>query len=249
MEIKDFFHDNPNIAVAFSGGTDSSFLLYCAQKYGKACKAYYVKSAFQPEFEMIDAKKIAEFLHVNMKIIHADILSDDNIAGNPRNRCYYCKKKIMSLIRNEAQKDGFDVIVDGTNISDSVEDRPGMKALSELNIMSPLRQCELTKEMIREKSKSAGLFTWEKSAYACLATRISTGEKITEEKLNAIEMAEKYLYSLGFRDFRVRISGDNAKIQITSDMFPLIIENRIQINRELKKYYGSVLLDLEERNG
>ena len=146
-----------------------------------------------------------------------------------------------------AKADGFSVLLDGTNASDDASDRPGMRALSELSVGSPLRECGLSKEEIRRLSKEAGLFTHDKPAYACLATRIPTGETITEEKLRRTEIAESYLYGLGFRDFRVRSQKDVAKLQIKEWDLPRLAESRKQILQELKQYYTSVLLDLEVR--
>ncbi len=247
MDLKEFFSEHPKIAIAFSGGTDSAYLLYAASKYAKETKAYYVDSAFQPEFEKEDAKRMAEELGVALKILHPDVLDDEKITSNPANRCYFCKRKVFENITAEASKDGFCVIADGTNASDDANDRPGFKALAELSVLSPLRMCGLTKDMIRSLSHEAGLFTWNKPAYACLATRIRTGEKITAEKLQATEAAEKYLFSLGLSDFRVRRTGDSAKIQVLREQMQSVIENREKIVSELKKYYSEVTLDLEGR--
>ena len=147
-----------------------------------------------------------------------------------------------------AKKDGFFVLLDGTNASDDYDDRPGMKALSELQVLSPLRLCGLKKEQIRALSKEAGLFTWNKPAYACLATRITTGREITKADLEKTEKAENYLTELGFSDFRVRLLFDSAKIQVTNGQFELLIKKRNEILKELKKYYKSVLLDMEARD-
>jgi len=248
MDLKDFFSEYSAIAIAFSGGADSAYLLYSAKKNAKRVKAYYVKSAFQPEFEKNDAKRLADELEVDLKIIYADVLSDKNIADNSCNRCYYCKKKMMSIIKAEARKDGFDVVADGTNASDNLEDRAGSKALKELSVLSPLRLCGLTKKEIKQLSEKAGLFTFNKPAYACLATRIKTGELITKEKLVKTEWAENLLYSIGFRDFRVRMEENTAKIQILSGQLGLLLEKREEILKKLKKEYSFVLLDLEMRD-
>ena len=247
MKLREFFDNNKNVAIAFSGGVDSAYLLYEAAHSSAVICAYYVKSDFQPEFELNDAKRIAGELNVTLKIINVDVLSSSEIASNPDNRCYYCKKKIFSTIMKEAAASGFNVIADGTNASDKITDRPGMKALAELSVRSPLRECGLTKDDIRRLSKEAGLFTWDKPAYACLATRITSGELITREKLRRTEISEAYLATLGFSNFRIRSFGDNAKIQISDNQLLKLISTKNQINLELKKYYSSVLLDLEER--
>lgn len=248
MNLKEFFVKNPRVAVAFSGGVDSGYLLYAAKKYATNVCAYYVKSDFQPQFELDDAIKLAKELDAEMKIINLDILSVPFVKENPENRCYYCKKAIFSAIINEAKKDGYRVLIDGTNASDDENDRPGVKALRELSVLSPLKECGLTKMDIRKESKEAGLFTWDKTAYACLATRVATNEEITTEKLSATECAENYLLSLGFTDFRIRLKNGVGKIQINEVQMPLIIKNRKRILKFLKKYYDSVVLDLEVRS-
>lgn len=249
MELSAFFEQHDRIALAFSGGVDSSYLLYAAMQCGANIRAYYVKSAFQPQFELEDAKKLAAQLHADLQVISVDILSVPAITANPSDRCYDCKKVIFSCIAAQALADGYPTLIDGTNASDDTGDRPGMRALKELSVLSPLREYGLTKHQVRQLSKEAGLFTWNKPAYACLATRIPTGTVITEENLKKTELAEDYLASLGFCDFRVRLLDDTAKIQISEAQIPLLMEHRTSIITELKKYYHHILLDLEVRNG
>lgn len=254
MQIEDkeaalltFLQEKGKIAIAFSGGTDSAYLLYAAAKSGAEVKAYTVKSVFQPAFETADAKKLARELSVALEVIPVDILQEESIAKNPANRCYHCKKRIFRTILEHASRDGFRVLCDGTNASDDAADRPGMAALRELEVLSPLQSVGLTKSEVRELSKRAGLFTWDKPAYACLATRIPTGTVITKEDLARTERAEDYLSGLGFRDFRVRLAGEAAKLQIPADRFELLVRKRREILSELKQYYKEVLVDLEER--
>lgn len=247
MDLMRFFKENPRAAVAFSGGVDSAYLLWAAVRSGAQVKAYYVKTQFQPQFELEDALRLAKELGVQIEILPLDILCNQTVAENPADRCYHCKKTIFTAILTAAKADGFDLLLDGTNASDDAGDRPGMRALAELSVRSPLRECGLTKGEIRRLSEEAGLFTHDKPAYACLATRIPTGEAITAEKLRRTEMAESYLSSLGFRDFRVRTQKGGAKLQVTASDLKKIMENREQIMEELKKYYSSVVLDLEVR--
>ena len=162
MELNEFFAAHPEVAVAFSGGVDSAYLLYAAKRAAKRVKAYYACSAFQPQFELEDAKRLAAELDVQMQIIPLDVLADAQVAENPKNRCYYCKKRIFGAITAQALRDGFSVLLDGTNASDDADDRPGMRALEELSVLSPLRLCGLTKAQIRALSKEAGLFTWDR---------------------------------------------------------------------------------------
>ena len=247
MEIQEFFEQNPKVALAFSGGVDSSYLLYAAVQCGAQVHPYYVKTAFQPQFEYEDALRLAKQLGITVTTIQLNPLEDPAEAANPANRCYYCKCHVFTAITEAAHRDGYQVLLDGTNASDQVDDRPGMKALQELSVRSPLRLCGLTKAEIRRQSREAGLFTWNKPAYACLATRIPTGEEITLEKLQNTEKAEGYLFSLGFSNFRVRKLGDSARIQLPEDQIPNLMAHRREILTELKKYYKNVLLDLEVR--
>ena len=247
MTLQEFFRENPKAALAFSGGVDSAYLLYAAQQCGAQVRAYYVKTAFQPLFELEDARRLAEQLHADMRELTVDILVNDTVRSNPADRCYHCKQLIFSEILRAAERDGFSVLMDGTNASDDAGDRPGMRALRELSVRSPLRECGLTKQEIRERSREAGLFTWDKPAYACLATRVPTDMEITADRLERTERAEACLSALGFRDFRVRLSGDAAKIQVKETQLALVLEQREAILEELKKIYTDVWLDLEVR--
>ena len=247
MDLKQFFESVPEAAIAFSGGVDSAYLLYAAMQFGKRVKAYYVKTAFQPQFELEDAFRLAKELGADLQVLEVDILCETAVTANPADRCYHCKKVLFSRILQAAKADGFSVLLDGTNASDDASDRPGMRAISELSVRSPLRECGLTKGKIRQLSKEAGLFTHDKPAYACLATRIPIGEEITAAKLQRTERAEAYLSQWGFRDFRVRCQGDTAKIQIRETNLSLLIQHREVILKELKQYYTSIVLDLEVR--
>lgn len=247
MTLQDFFKAQPNVALAFSGGVDSAYLLYAAVNSGAKVTAYYVKTPFQPQFEYEDALTLAAELGAEMKTIRLDVLQDENIAANPKNRCYYCKKRIFSAILEAAQTDGYCVIIDGTNASDDASDRPGMVALQELQVRSPLREAGLTKAEIRRLSKEAGLFTHNKPAYACLATRIPAGTGITQELLDKTERCEEYLKNLGFSDFRIRYFEGSARLQLPEAQLPALFERRAEILAFLKQHYPAVLLDLEVR--
>lgn len=246
--MEEFFKRNPKVAVAFSGGVDSAYLLYVAQKYAKDVCAYYVKTQFQPKFELEDAVRLSKQLGAKLNILLLNILTVPNVCENPPERCYYCKKAIFGAIMEAAAADGYTVLLDGTNASDDVKDRPGMRALKELSVLSPLRECGLTKTQIRVLSKEANLFTWDKPAYACLATRIPTGETITGKKLCDTEKAEEYLFSLGFTDFRVRSQDGHARLQIPEKQLERLLKYRKDILVKLKEYYKTVSLDLEVRS-
>ena len=247
MELKDYFAQHPKVAVAFSGGVDSAYLLYAARAAGAQTMAYYVHSPFQPAFELEDAERLCRELNQPLRILEADPLGDPRVRANPDNRCYYCKQTIFGLIRRAAAEDGYSVLLDGTNASDDAADRPGMRALTELEVLSPLRLCGITKAQVRALSREAGLFTWDKPAYACLATRIPTGQEITAEALRRVEQAETALARLGFRDFRVRLVGDAAKLQVTCGQLPMVLEHREQILETLSPLFGAVTLDLQPR--
>jgi len=244
VDLTDFFAKHTRVAVAFSGGVDSAYLLYSAKRAGAEVCAYYVKSAFQPGFELEDAVRLAGGLHADLKIVRADVLGVPEIAANASDRCYHCKKCMLTAVMREAVRDGFQTLLDGTNASDDVDDRPGMRAVRELGVLSPLRECGVTKAGIRRLSREAGLFTHDKPAYACLATRIPTGEAITAAALEKTEKAEAYLFSLGFTDFRIRMLDGMARIQVPQAQAARLMEDRARIVGELGKYYRGVLLDL-----
>ena len=247
MTLTEFFKENKKAAIAFSGGVDSAYLLCAALKSGADVRAYYAKSAFQPQFELDDARRLAETLSADMRVLTLDVLADEAVAANPADRCYHCKRRIFSAIAAAAADDGYTLLLDGTNASDDAGDRPGMRALRELSVRSPLRECGLTKPEIRRLSREAGLFTWDKPAYACLATRVPSGERLTLEKLENTERAEDFLFSLGFTDFRVRLSNGAARLHFPENQLPRLLERRAEILRELKKTYSAVMLDLEVR--
>ena len=255
MTLQEFFTEHPKTALGFSGGVDSSYLLYAGIKAGADIRPYFIKTAFQPEFELEDAKKLAVSLEAEMTILPLNVLELAAVRENPSDRCYHCKNAIFSRILEAAEKDGFQEIMDGTNASDDAGDRPGMRALRELRVLSPLRSCGVTKKALREYSRNAGLFTWNKPAYACLATRVPTGCSIDQEILKKIERAETGLTRLGFSDFRVRVWKDpagqdswNARLQLTESQFSLLAEKRLEVLELLKPDFSQVLLDLSARS-
>ena len=247
MTLQEFFTEHPKAALGFSGGVDSSYLLYAGIKAGADIRPYFIKTAFQPEFELEDAKRLCAQLGAELYIIELDALANPDVVKNPANRCYYCKTGLFGTLQARAKADGYTVLLDGTNASDDAGDRPGMKALTEMSVLSPLRLCGLTKAQIREFSREAGLFTWEKPAYACLATRVPTGEAITEALLARVEGAEQVLFSLGFTDFRVRVFYDAARVQLKPAQMQQALSRRSEILENMKPYFKIVLLDLNGR--
>ena len=246
-QLLDWLRGQKKVAVAFSGGVDSSYLLWAAAESGAAVTAYYVSTAFQPAFEGEDARRLCAALGVTLRTVTLDVLSCPEVTENTPRRCYFCKQRVFTAIWDAAKADGCAVLCDGTNGSDDASDRPGMAALRELRVASPLREAGLTKAEIRELSRQAGLFTWDKPAYACLATRIPTGTAITAADLRRTEMAEGYLMSLGFRDFRVRLFGGAARIQLREAQLPLFLQHREAVVTTLRQWYPAVLLDGEVR--
>ena len=190
MTLEDFFARHPRTALGFSGGTDSAYLLYAGLSLGADVRPYYIKTQFQPEFELADASRLARELGVELVVIEADILAADTVAENPPERCYYCKRTLFSLLAERAASDGYTELLDGTNASDDPGDRPGTRALAELGVLSPLRDCGVTKAEVRRLSREAGLFTHDKPSYACLATRIPAGRRIEPEALRRIDVVD-----------------------------------------------------------
>ena len=247
MTLQEFFRENPLVALGFSGGADSAYLLWEAVNNGAQVRPYYVNSQFQPEFELRDARRLCEELSVELAVIPLDVLGSPKVRENPPDRCYHCKRAIFGALRERALSEGFPVLIDGTNASDDAGDRPGMRALRELAVRSPLRECGLTKADIRRDSKEAGLFTWNKPAYACLATRVPGGEPLEAGLLERIERAEDCLFSLGFTDFRVRVFGGGARLQVPEGQLALAVERRREILAGLEGLFPAVMLDLRER--
>lgn len=247
MTLLAFFKENPKAALGFSGGVDSSYLLYAGVQAGADIHPYYIKTAFQPQFELDDAERLCAQLGVPLTVLELDVLKNEAVTANPPDRCYYCKTALFGALSARALADGYTLLLDGTNASDDAGDRPGMRALKELHVCSPLRECGLTKAEIRRLSREAGLFTWDKPAYACLATRIPSGDAITAEKLLATERAEAFLFSLGLTDFRVRNYHGAARLQFPEAQLNAVLAHRAEILQELKKDYPAVLLDLEVR--
>ena len=247
MTLEQFFQENPRCALGFSGGVDSAYLLYAGVRAGADIRPYFIKTAFQPAFELADARKLAEGLGAEVTVLELDALADPRVAANPADRCYFCKQNLFRTLKERAIADGYPVLLDGTNASDEAGDRPGMRALAELSVRSPLRECGLTKDEIRARSREAGLFTWDKPAYACLATRVPAGEAITADLLARVEGAEDALFRLGYTDFRVRVFHSAARLQLPRGQMERAVREAETIQAALKPYFTPILLDLEGR--
>ena len=214
QDLLEFLKVLDKVMIAFSGGVDSTFLLKAlVDTLGtEKVTALTVVSPYIPNWEIEEAKICAEGLNIRHEFLKVGI--SDEIKNNPENRCYLCKKKIFSEIKKRAVELGFEHVVDGTNFDDLADYRPGLKALEELKIISPLLVCKMTKNEIRLLSKKMELNTWNKPSYACLLTRIPHGTAITEKSLRMIEKSEKHLFDKGIHAVRVRIHGDLARIEL-----------------------------------
>jgi uncharacterized protein len=234
------------VAVAFSGGVDSSFLCHAAAAaLGKRAIAITVVSPMLPKSEIDCAALVTGKVGIEHILIEESEI-DEEVAANPKERCYYCKKIEFGNILQEAKKRGISTVLDGSNLDDLGDYRPGLKALSELQIFSPLREAGLTKQEIRDLSKRFDLPTWDKPAFACLASRIPYGERIDRDKLSRVEKAEVRLQEAGFRQFRVRSHGDIARIEVAPEERRRFFDEKLldNISRAFKSY-GFLYVSLE----
>lgn len=245
--LREFFEQHPKVALAFSGGVDSAYLLWVASQLNVDVLPIFIKSQFQPDFELADAKRLADEFSVKLQVIELDLSQHPTVLANRSDRCYDCKKLILNTIIQAANQQGYDCLIDGNNASDDASDRPGMRAVAELEVLSPLRLAGLGKAEIRRLSKEAGLFTWDKPAYSCLATRIATDQPIELSDLDRIEQAEAALSELGLRDFRVRLIGQSAKLEVTEEQLAWVVSQRAVILDKLRPTFDRVLLDLATR--
>lgn len=245
--LGNFFEQHPRVALAFSGGCDSAYLFYAALACGAQVEAYYVCSSFQPAFERADARRLAELFRGKLHELSVDVLADAQVRENPAERCYFCKRRIFSAIAHAAQTDGYTTIIDGTNASDDAFDRPGMRALQEMQVLSPLRLCGMEKKMVRALSRTAGLFTWDKPAYACLATRVPTGVPITAEMLEKVERVETRLAEMGFSDFRARLNGNGVRLELPEVQMEYLLQRRLEVLAALEADFSEITLNLRAR--
>ncbi|MBR2215633.1 MAG: ATP-dependent sacrificial sulfur transferase LarE [Selenomonadaceae bacterium] len=237
-----------SVAVAFSGGVDSTFLLKTAHDaLGDNAIAITATSASFPKRELKEAQEFCHQEKIRQIICESEELAIEGFSQNPQNRCYLCKKALFQKLQAIASEQGIRYVAEGSNMDDNGDYRPGLKAVAELAVRSPLRQASLWKEEIRALSKEMGLPTWEKPSFACLASRFPYGETITKEKLFMVENAEDFLLKKGFRQVRVRIHGSLARLEILPTEFSKVFAGdlREEIVRELKAYgFSYVSLDL-----
>jgi uncharacterized protein len=249
QKLEDLIWEYGNMAVAFSGGVDSTFLLQVAHGVlGERLLAVTARSSTYPEREYNEAVSFVRQRGIRHVTLFSEELDIEGFAQNPQDRCYFCKKELYAKIFALAKKHGVSCVADGTNFDDLGDYRPGMKALAEFGVVSPLLAAGLTKAEIRELSKQLGLPTWDKQSFACLASRFPYGQEITKEKLTIIEQAEQYLLDRGLRQVRVRCHGDLARIEVDPGerqaFFSATVMN--EVNQSLKNAgFAYVTLDLQ----
>lgn len=236
-----------SLAVAFSGGVDSTFLLKVAHDVlGDNVLAITARSATFPEREFKEAVEFAKSIGAKHEIIVSEELDIEGFSDNPTNRCYLCKNELFTKIKESAERHGIKYIADGSNVDDLGDYRPGLQAIKELGVVSPLREAGLTKDDIRTLSKEMGLPTWDKPAFACLSSRFPYGNKITREKLEMVDKGEQFLLEKGFKQVRVRHHGDLARIEVaTSERSKFFDEKLMDSIYEAFKGFGFTYVSLD----
>ncbi len=245
--LKSYLKDLGSVAVAFSSGVDSTFLLKVAHDVlGEKAIAVTARASSFPKREMQEAGEFCATFGIRHIAFDINVLQIPGFSENPQNRCYICKTQIFKAIKAHAETCGIANICEGSNIDDLGDYRPGLKAIDELGILSPLRAANLTKTVIRELSRELNLSTWNKPSFACLASRFPYGETISSEKLLMVDRAEQFLMDLGFKQFRVRIHGATARIEVIPDDFEKLLAHREQIVAEFKQIgFTYVSMDLQ----
>ena len=215
--------------VAFSGGVDSTFLLYAAREaLGERAVAATASSPTFPERELKEAEAFCAAHGVRHFVFPSEELEVEGFAQNPKNRCYLCKRELFGKILAIAREQGVAAVLEGSNVDDDGDYRPGLRAVAELGILSPLRRHGFSKPDIRALSRHFGLPTWDKQSFACLSSRFPYGDTISVEKLGMVDRAEQLLMDLGFRQLRVRIHGNLARVELEPEQFPRFMEPEVR---------------------
>ena len=226
--LKEHIKSLESVVVGFSGGVDSSFLVKVAKDVlGDKVLAVTARSATYPEREYNEAVQFATEHNIKHLVITSEELDVEGFAQNPLNRCYLCKSELFTKINQIALENEFKYVLEGSNLDDLSDYRPGLQAVTELNVVSPLREAGLTKDEIRELSREYGLVTWNKPSFACLSSRFPYGHTITREKLGMVDKAEQFLLDQGFRQVRVRHHGEIARIELASNEMSHIMKDNL----------------------
>ncbi len=248
-KLREIIRQMGTLAIAFSGGVDSTYLLnVAAEELGEDVLAITAVSPTYPQRERQRSIDLAKNIGARQMLFDSGETDLPEFKSNPPDRCYFCKKELFLQVGRIAQDEGIARIADGSNVDDLQDHRPGMAALKELGVRSPLRECGMTKNDVRERSKTLGLSTWDLPSFACLASRFPYGTPITEDALKRIEQAETALYDLGFKIIRVRHHGDTARIELGRDEIDLLLKEslRTKVVSAIKNTgYKYVALDLE----
>jgi len=244
--LKDILKKQKKVCIAYSGGTDSDFLLNVAKEVlGENVIAIIGNGVMMAEKDLKDAVRLVEKTGVRYYIAEVDLFSVDKFKNNDKERCYFCKRTIMSSLREKAKELGFEIILDGKNFDDAKVYRPGAKAAEEMGIKSPLCKAEFTKEEIRLAAKEMGIDTWNKASNSCLATRFPYDTVLTSEKFEMVEKAEKLISDYAIESGRVRLHGDVARIEIPKSNFSQFIDNRELLESIKQLGFKYITLDLE----
>lgn len=247
LELKKYLLSLNSVAVAYSSGVDSTFLLKTAVDtlHRDNVLALTAKSYSFPKRELDESIQFCKSENIRQIVFESEELSIDGFSNNPPDRCYICKKELFSKIKGIARENNINAVVEGSNADDINDYRPGMRAVAELDILSPLKKVGLTKNEIRALSKQLGLKTWNKQSFACLSSRFVYGEKITVQKLDMIDKSEQLLLDLGFKQVRVRIHNDVARIEVLPNEIERVMQFKDAIYSKFKEYgFRYVTLDL-----
>ena len=245
-QLKEFLLSQGSLAVAFSGGVDSTFLLKVAHNtLGDKCVAVTASSCSFPERELNEARVFCVEHGIRHIVVHSEELEIEGFQHNPKNRCYLCKHELFEKIWAIARNEHLNAVAEGSNMDDNGDYRPGLVAVRELGVLSPLRHIGLSKAEIRELSRKPGLPTWDKQSFACLSSRFVYGETINEERLSMVDRAEQLLLDMGFHQVRVRIHGQLARIETDPAEFEKLLSERERVTSALREYgFAYVTMDL-----